>query len=218
MEVVSQVDLRTCSRTARGLSGFAAGCLLLAGAGCSRTPQAVVRGDAAHPISVRTYKVEEQVVRRKVQAVGSLFPLEESRISAEVEGRVDKVQVDVGDSVREGQVLVSISVTELQYEVDRQRAAVQQVRARLGIGPADPLPRDPAQVAFVQRAAADLYDAEQKFRRAEQLHRDQLISQQQLDEAGTRFKGARAAYDEAVQQVDQLKAQLQSSEAARNLA
>jgi multidrug efflux pump subunit AcrA (membrane-fusion protein) len=167
---------------------------------------------------VKTYAVEEQVVKRRVQASGSLFALEESTISAEVEGRVEKVLNDVGDNVQAGQELVLISKVELQLEVDRQRAAVQQARARLGLGPSDPLPRNPDQVAFVRRAAADLFEAEQKNKRADELFRNQLISQQQLDEAATRFKGARAAYEEALQQVEQQKAQLQSSEAARNLA
>ena len=192
--------------------------LLLAAAGCGRTRPSSVRGDAANPIAVRIYPVEEETVRRQVQAVGSLYALEESTISAEVEGRIERVLADVGDSVRQGQVLVTLDPTELAYELERQRATVRQVRAQLGLGPNDPLPRDPAQVAFVQRAAADLFDAEQKYRRAEQLFSDHLIAQQQLDEASSRYKGARAARDLALQEVEQLKAQLQSSEAANKLA
>ncbi|MBI3668757.1 MAG: efflux RND transporter periplasmic adaptor subunit [Acidobacteria bacterium] len=195
-----------------------AGLTLLLQASCSRTQTASVRGDAANPIAVRVYPVREETLRRWVQAVGSLYALEESTVSAEVEGRVEKVLVDVGDAVRGGQVLVTLSALELQYELERQRGTVRQVRARLGLGPNDPLPRDPAQVAFVQRAAADLFDAEQKFHRAEQLFRDHLISQQQLDEASARYKGARAAHDLAIQEVEQDKAQLQSSEALSKLA
>jgi membrane fusion protein (multidrug efflux system) len=190
--------------------------LTLVLAGCSSGEKAAAGGDGA--VAVKVYTVEEQVVKRAVQATGSLFALEESVISAEVEGRVERVAADVGDTVKQGQELVLISPVELRLEAERQRAAVQQVRARLGLGPADPLPRSPDQVAFVQRAAADLSDAEQKHRRAEELHRNQLISQQEFDASAARYKGARAAYDESVQQVDQLKAQLQSSEAARSLA
>ncbi len=197
---------------------FLTALLVLLPAGCSRTQPGSVRGDAGNPITVRVYPVQEELLRRRVQAVGSLHALEESTVSAEVEGRVERVLADVGDAVRESQVLVTLSDTELKYELERQRATVRQVRAQLGLGPNDALPRDPAQVAFVQRAAADLFDAEQKYHRAEQLFRDRLISQQQLDEASSRFKGARAAHDLAVQEVEQLKARLQSSEAASKLA
>jgi len=193
---------------------------LLAGSalGCSRAPTAGARGDANNPIPVRIFSVEEEVLQRNVQTVGSLYALEESTISAEVEGRVVQVRADVGDAVGENQVLVTLSPVELQYELDRQRAALRQVRARLGLGADDPLPRDPAQIPFVQRAAADLFDAEQKFLRAQQLFSDRLISQQQLDEASARHKSTRAAHDEALQEVEQLKAQLQASEAAARLA
>lgn len=192
--------------------------VFLGGAACSRTQSSSVRGDASNPIPVRTYPVEEQVVRRRVQAVGSLYPLDESTVSAEVEGRVEQVLADVGDAVKQGQVLVTLDKTELQYELERQRAQVRQVRAQLGLGPNDPPPRDPSKVAFVQRAAADLYDAQQKYQRAEQLFRDRLISQQQLDEASSRYNGALAAHDLALQDVDRFKAMLQSSEAASKLA
>lgn len=192
--------------------------LLMTAVGCSRSPEARARGGADNPIAVRTYPVEEEVIRRPVQAVGSLYGLEESTISAEVEGRVERVRADVGDRVAEGQVLVSLSPVELEYEVERQRAAVREVRARLGLGPDDPAPRDPNQVAFVQRAAADLFEAEQRYRRAQQLFGDRLISQQQLDEAAARFQSARAARELALQEVEELTARLQASEAARKLA
>ena len=186
--------------------------------GCSQSPEAGARGDTKNPIPVRIHPVEEQLLRRPVQAVGSLYALEESTLSAEVEGRVEKILADVGDNVKEGQVLVTLSTVELKLELDRQRAIVSQVRARLGLASDDPLPRDPNKVAFVVRAAAQLFETEQRFRRAEQLQRDGLVSQEQYDEASARFKGARAAHEEALQEVEQLKAQLQASEAARDLA
>ncbi len=191
-------------------------CALLPG--CSSSPEAGARGDTKNPIPVRIHPVEEHLLRRPVQAVGSLYALEESTLSAEVEGRVERILADVGDNVKEGQVLVTLSTVELKLELDRQRAIVSQVRARLGLAPDDPLPRDPNKVAFVVRAAAQLFETEQRFRRAEQLQRDGLVSQEQYDEASARFKGARAAHEEALQEVEQLKAQLQASEAARDLA
>ncbi len=45
-----------------------------------------------------------------------------------------------------------------------------------------------------------------------------MISQQQLDEAASRFQSTRATYDVALQEVDRLKALLVSSEASEKLA
>lgn len=167
---------------------------------------------------MQVYTVAEETSQRRVQAVGSLYALEESVLSSQVEGPVADVLADVGDAVREGQPLITLDPQELQFEVDRQRGQVRQVRAQLGIGPNDPPPSDSRKIASVQRAEADLFDAERKYRRAEEMSSEKLISQQQLDEAASRYQGAKAAYDVALQEVDRLKALLLSSEAAEKLA
>jgi RND family efflux transporter MFP subunit len=187
-------------------------------AGCSKSVSSSVLGDAAHPTPVHVYTVAEETAQRRVQAAGSLFALEESILSAQVEGRVSQVLADVGDNVKEGQPLILIDPQELQYEVDRQRGLVTQVRAQLGIGPNDPPPADPKKLASVERAAADLFDAERKYARAQEMFKGTLISQQQLDEAASRFQSSQAGYTVALQEVDRLKALLVSSEASENLA
>jgi RND family efflux transporter MFP subunit len=187
-------------------------------AGCSKSPSASVLGDAAHPTPVQFYTVAEETARRRIQAVGSLYPFEESTLSSQVEGRVAQVLADVGDNVKEGQALITIDPQELQFEVDRQRGLVTQVRAQLGIGPDEPPPTDPKKIAAVQRAEADLFDADHKYSRAQQMYKDKLISQQQLDEAASRFQSTRATYTVALQEIDRLKALLVSSEASEKLA
>lgn len=186
--------------------------------GCSKTQSASVLGDAAHPTPVHFYTVAEETARRRIQAVGSLFAFEESVLSSQVEGRVAEVLADVGDNVKDGQALITIDPQELQFEVDRQRGLVTQVRAQLGIGPNDPPPTDPQKIASVERAEADLFDADHKYGRAQQMYKDKLISQQQLDEAASRFQSTKATYTVALQEVDRLKALLVSSEASEKLA
>jgi membrane fusion protein (multidrug efflux system) len=95
---------------------------------------------------------------------------------------------------------------------------VKQVRAQLGIGPAEPPPADPKQMASVQRAQADLFDADGKNGRAAEMFKDNLISQQQYDEVRSRYQSAQASYNLALQDVDRLKALLISSEASAALA
>lgn len=190
----------------------------LYGMSCSKSPSNTVLGDAAHPTPAQVYTVVEETARRRIQAVGSLYALEESILSAQVEGRVSEVLADVGDTVKESQPLILLDPQELQFEVDRQRGLVSQVRAQLGIGPGDPPPEDPRKLASVQRAEADLFDADHKYSRAQQMFKDNLISQQQLDEAASRFQSTKATYTVALQEVDRLKALLLSSEASEKLA
>ena len=193
-------------------------CAAVFASGCSKSPSSSVLGDATHPTPVHFYTVAEETARRRVQAVGSLFALEESALSSQVDGRVDNVLADVGDTVKEGQALITLDPQELQFEVDRQRGLVTQVRAQLGIGPNDPPPTDPKKIASVQRAEADLFDADHKYSRAQEMFSGKLISQQQLDEAASRFQSTKATYNVALQEVDRLKALLVSSEASEKLA
>ena len=197
------------------VGALALGALLYA---CSKSPSTSVLGDAAHPTPVHLYTVAEETAQRRVQAVGSLFALEESILSSQVEGRVSQVLADVGDTVKEEQALIVLDPQELQFEVDRQHGLVHQVRAQLGVGPNDPPPTDPKKIASVQRAEADLFDADHKYGRAQQMFKDHLISQQQLDEAASRYQSAQASYNVALQEVDRLKALLVSSQASEQLA
>ncbi len=194
------------------------GVLAALSGGCAKTMPTSVLGDAAHPVPVRVYTVAEETTQRRVQAVGSLYALEESTLSAQVEGRVAQVLADVGDTVKEGQPLILLDPQELQFEVDRQRGLVRQVRAQLGIGPDDPPPADPRKLASVQRAEADRFDADRKYARAREMFQDKLISQQQLDEAASRYQSTQATYNVALQEVDRLKALLLSSDASEKLA
>lgn len=193
-------------------------CLGFALAGCSKTQSSRGRVDASAAIGVHIVPAQEESIRTRVEAIGSLFALDESTISSQVEGEVSHILVDVGDMVKEGQVLVAIEPTELQYAVETQRAAVRQVRSQLGIGPNDPPPKDPSKVAFVQRAAADLLDAKQKYDRARLLFQSQVVAQGDVDAAVAKYDNANAAHELAIQQVEQFAAQLQSNEVMLRLA
>jgi membrane fusion protein (multidrug efflux system) len=106
----------------------------------------------------------------------------------------------------------------LQFEVERQQGLVRQVRAQLGLGPKDPAPRDARQLASVQKAEADRFDAQRKYIRAQTMFKDNLISQQQFDEAASRYQSTQATYDLALQEVERLKALLITNEASEQLA
>ncbi len=194
--------------------------LVIASAACSKRAAENKREGketASKPIPVQIVRVESQSYRRTVESVGSLFPDEEVTISSEVEGRVEQVLADVGDRVAQNQPLVKIATEELRLTLTQTQAAVQQIRAQLGLNEREEL-RDVSDSAEVKKAQADLNDAEQKFQRAKALLSRGLVAREAFDEAESRLKSARAAYDLAIQTVRNLQAKLAENRASMALA
>lgn len=187
------------------------------GVGCARG-RASDDSRAVKPVRARVVPVVSRQVPRRVDSVGSLAPFEEVTVSAEVEGRVDEVYVDVGDPVARGRALVKIHPVELSLTLDEQQAALRQIQARLappeGAGPL----ASPKEAAEVRKAEADRLDAEQKYVRAKELFAEGLIARGAFDEAEARFNAARAGYDMAVQNVQTLQAQAAQRSASVALA
>src|SRR5207249_2659830 len=120
-------------------------------------------------VQVHAIPVKLQELRRNVESVGSLFALEEVTVSSEVEGKVDEVLTDVGDRVERGQPLVNVSTIELKLALDQQRALYAQARARLGITEDSDDIKNVLDSAEVKKAAADLKEAEEAYKRSQQL-------------------------------------------------
>jgi multidrug efflux pump subunit AcrA (membrane-fusion protein) len=170
------------------------------------------------PVKAKVLTVAHKEIRRDVLSVGSLFPYDEVAVSSEVEGKVERVLVDVGDKVDKGQGLVKVLPVELELGADQQRAAYEQTRARLGVPEGGDDLRDPADAAEVKRAQAALEDAQQKYERSRSLFDEGLISKWTYDEAEANYKSAKAAYDLARQSVENLRAELQAKRAGLRLA
>jgi len=187
-------------------------------ASCSKTSGKAVDTATPRTVAVKAFPVEQKQIRRNVESVGSLFALDEVTVSSEVEGRVEQVLVDVGDHVSSGQTIVKVVPTELQLTLDQQKANLQQARARLGLSENGEDFKDVRNAPEVKKAAADLADAEQKYRRAKTLFEQGLLPKQSYDEAESRNNAARAAYDLAIQAVENLRGQLAQSKAATSLA
>ncbi|MBI4483613.1 MAG: efflux RND transporter periplasmic adaptor subunit [Acidobacteria bacterium] len=196
--------------------------VLLAGCSQNSTEARASRGKGPGavdpPQNVPVIELETREVRRVVNAVGSLWPFDQVTVSSEVEGHVQQILADVGDLVRESQVLVKLSPEELQYELDQQTAALRQAMVRLGLSSEEASPGDPEELPEVKRAAAILIEAEQKLERARELHERNLISKQQLDEAEARFRVAQAERDAIFQQVRHTQALVQQYRASVALA
>lgn len=186
----------------------------LALAGCSRQRPVEAKQDSG-PVQIRVAPVVSRQIQRVVEAVGTLFPYDEVIVSAEIEGRVEEVNYDLGDAVKQGAVLARISDEEQRYIVAQTEAQLRQALERLGLKSEDDKVKDIRDTPEVRRAQADLYEAEQRFKRVRGLTDQGIGSQQDLDEAQARYKAMQAAYDATlnqtrnlIQQVEQFKASL----------
>lgn len=219
MTMVRDRMCRLRSKRGRLILGLAAGAsLLLCSCGNTRKVTAAGSSSADKALTVTIATVESREVRRMVEAVGYLFAYDEVTISPEVDGRAEKVLVDVGDHVTKGQVLVQILPLEYELAVAQQQALLDQARAKLGLAQGQEELGNPTQAASVKKAAADLANAEQKYRRTAELAQEGVVSRQTFDEDEANYNAAKAAYDLALQDVTNMQAAIKQDEATLDLA
>ncbi|HEX7238350.1 MAG TPA: efflux RND transporter periplasmic adaptor subunit, partial [Gammaproteobacteria bacterium] len=107
---------------------------LLAVAACGRSEDSAQAGAGAREavMTVTAAPLERVELTRTIAMNGSLYAWQDVIISSEVGGyRVAEVLVDVGDRVRKGQRLVSLSKALLEAEVATKQAALKQREAEL---------------------------------------------------------------------------------------
>jgi RND family efflux transporter MFP subunit len=193
------------------------GTLPWAFAGCADSRAEQAEGTQQPAKSIKAESVRQESVRRTLDVVGTLAAESQVTVSSEVEGVVRRVLADLGDRVKTGQPLVELDREKLQYNLDQQRAAHARSLTKFGGTDPDKLPRV-EDTPDVRRAAAELAQAQQAFQRASELHKRQLIAQQLLDDADTALRLKRAAYDLALQEAKNLRADIDASGAAMKLA
>jgi len=144
-------------------TGFAIILSLLA-AGCGReAPQLA----APAPSELKTAVVERREVDLYYSADALVEAVRQSTVAAQISGRVVDIRFDVGDYVKQGEVLVRID----------ERAASQAVAAS---------------EAQVREARATLRSARADYERTRQLFAQKFISEAALDKAEAEYKSAQA--------------------------
>lgn len=183
----------------------------------SKTTKGEGGAEKEKAVAVHVVDVESRELRRSVESVGSLYAYDEVVVSSEVEGKCDKVLVDIGDKVTKGQTLVEIAPIELRLAAEQQEALLDEARAKLGITDGVDL-QDPTQSAAVRKASADLANAKQKFQRTKELTEQGLLPKQTYDQDEATFKAAQATYELAVQDIRNLQAALKERHSMSELA
>jgi RND family efflux transporter MFP subunit len=149
---------------------------------------------------VRLVKAEEGQLARTVDVSGTLAADEQAQLSFKIAGRLERMLVDIGSPVRQGQVMARLAPTDFELKVRQAETALQQARTQLGLPPngtSDAV--DPEQTAGVRQAAATLKQAQLARDRMTKLFEEKLIPRSDLDTVEANLGVAEGRYQEAVE-------------------
>lgn len=116
--------------------------------------------------------VESRDINFAVGAAGDIGPAEQVSVRPEVNGRIDLLPVDIGDTVKKGDLLFTLDDRDLQIEKESSDTEVARTKLQLE-------------------------QAERNYRRSEQLYKDNLISQELYEDSKTQFELSKNAIQRA---------------------
>lgn len=157
------------------------------------------REDASTLPTVAVELATRGPIRSFITLSGEFRPYQEVDVHAKVAGYIRRIYVDVGDKVKEGQILAILEVPELNAQVTAAKAAVR--RSQDGI----------------QRAEKDLHRAESAYTadhaaytRLKQASQERpgLIAEQELDDSLARDQEAEAQVGSTSAALAEAKSQL----------
>jgi RND family efflux transporter MFP subunit len=165
-------------------------------------PQHTHNGRDVLPAAVAVAK--RTAIGNSFSVAGEFVPYQEIEMHAKVSGYVRKINVDIGDRVKTGQVLAVLEVPELMAQVQGAAAGVRHSHEEVARSQND-LARDEAQFAALHANAQRLEDANRA--------RPGLIAQQELDDAQAKDRAAAAQVESAKSALSASKQQLEIAQA-----
>ncbi len=143
----------------------------------------LLNGGGADKVTYRFEKVDRGDVLVSISATGTLNAVTTVLVGSQVSGTIEKLYVDFNSTVKEGQLLAQLDPTFLQAAVNEQRANVD-------------------------RATAQVNEAQRNFDRSKELSEKSLISQADMDAATTTLESAKASLAQAAASLDRARVNL----------
>jgi len=151
--------------------------------------------------------VKKTAIIEKVSASGEIQPEVEVKLSPDVAGEIIELNVQEGDSVEMGRLLVKIRPDNFISALDRTRANLNQQMANLA-----------QSKASLQRAEAQFTRSELDFKRQKTLHDSKAISDADYEQAVANYITAQKDLEAAKQSVVAAEFIVKSSQASVNEA
>lgn len=181
--------------------------LLLTGCGRESARRADQRPEPS--VGVETVTLAEADWPSTYEATGTVRARTTVTISAQLMGYARQVRAQVGEHVREGQLLVVLDAREMESNVSRGEAAREEIRSSL-----------PAAESGIAAAKAQVDLTQVTFHRVQDLLNKRSVTDQEFDEASAKLKAAQAALDMARAkriQLDSKLAQIEQEIRAANI-
>jgi RND family efflux transporter MFP subunit len=159
----------------------------------SKAPEGRRRG-GSRAVAVALEPVRRQTVRDVGEFTGTLQAESRFVIAPKVPGRLEKLMVNIGDTVARGDLVAVVESEEYEQQVAQARAELEVSRANLA----------------ESRSALNV--SKREFDRARELREQKVASEAELDEAEARYSAAQAKHEVAEAQIRQKEAALKTAE------
>jgi RND family efflux transporter MFP subunit len=173
-------------------------CLLAVSAGCNG-PEKNVQAPAATVVVATRGSITSTLT-----VAGQFQPYQEVDLHAKVSGYIRRINVDIGDRVKLGQVLAVLEVPELDAQLQGAQAEVRHSSSEI-LRAQEDVKRDESNYAALHAAYQRLNEAS--------TTRPGLIAQQELDDSLAKDQAAEAQVAAAKSALDASKQQLGISQA-----
>ena len=157
-------------------------------------------------IPVQIAPVVHQNLTYSLVANGDISPLMQVELFPKVSGYLEKISVQIGDSVRQGQVIAQIDRAEFVQKVREIEAKVAQAKAAADEIEAGTRSEDIRQAEEAVKQAQSRFDnAKTTRQRMEALYNRQIISKKDFDNADTECAVCEAQLSSSQERLKQLK-------------
>lgn len=145
----------------------------------------------------RTIRVTKRTVSPAVTALGSVKPQvgAEVRLGARIPGKVERLRANIGDFVKKGQIIAELEKEELKAGIEKRKAELNRALVNLAAEETlGPIEIEKAETEWSR--LKDIHDLEAaEYERHEALFKDDITSQQILEQAREELLVARKELD-----------------------